>query len=74
MIFIVDDEGNVRESLRAVFQEDGRKVEDYESAEAFLAGYQPGRDGCLLVDAYLPGISALELLRRLRAHGVCHPS
>ena len=38
---------------------------DYASSEAFLDAYRPGRDACLLVDAYLPGMSGLELLERL---------
>jgi len=69
VIFIVDDNQQVRDSLRAVLEDDGRTVEDYPTAEAFLAGYDPSREGCLLVDAYLPGQSGLDLLERLHAEG-----
>jgi two-component system CheB/CheR fusion protein len=31
----------------------------------FLEAYRPGREGCLLIDAYLPGMNGLELLQRL---------
>jgi two-component system CheB/CheR fusion protein len=41
-------------------------VEDYASGEAFLAAYRPDREACLLLDAYLPGMSGLDVLHRLR--------
>ncbi|WP_331251179.1 response regulator [Xanthobacter oligotrophicus] len=69
VIFIVDDDDHVRQGMRSVLEEDGRKVEDYDSCEAFLEAFGPGRDGCLLVDAYLPGMKGLELLKRLHAAG-----
>jgi two-component system, chemotaxis family, CheB/CheR fusion protein len=68
-IFIVDDDSNVREAIRVVLEGDGRTVEDYATCEAFLEAYRPGREGCLLIDAYLPGMSGLELLQRLRDAG-----
>ncbi|WP_144021221.1 response regulator transcription factor, partial [Caballeronia sordidicola] len=35
------------------------------SCEAFLEAYQPGREACLLIDAYLPGMKGLDLLKHL---------
>jgi CheY-like chemotaxis protein len=67
---VVDDDGNVREAIRAVLEHDGWTVEVYSTAEDFLDAWQPGCGGCLLVDAYLPGMDGLELLRRL--HGLGH--
>ncbi|MGL4967690.1 MAG: response regulator, partial [Inquilinus sp.] len=69
VIFIVDDDSHVRDGIRGVLEEDGRTVEDYASCEAFLEAYHPGRAACLLVDAYLPGMSGLELLQWLRDAG-----
>jgi two-component system, chemotaxis family, CheB/CheR fusion protein len=68
-IFVVDDDSAVREAMRDLLQEDGRTVEIYASAEAFLKAYRPGREGCLLVDARMPGMGGLELLRRLKSEG-----
>ena len=68
-IFVVDDDRPVRDAIRAVLEEDGRTVEDYESCEAFLEAYRPGGEACLLVDAYLPGMKGIELLRRLAEAG-----
>ncbi len=69
VIFLVDDDCNIRAALRAVLEDDGRTVQDFISGEAFLEAYQPGSDGCLLIDAYLPGMGGLDLLRHLRAAG-----
>jgi two-component system CheB/CheR fusion protein len=65
IIFVVDDDSHVREGIRSVLEEEGRTVEDYATCEAFLEAYHPGREGCLLIDAYLPGMKGLELLHRL---------
>jgi two-component system CheB/CheR fusion protein len=74
VIFVVDDDSNVRDGIRGVLEEDGRTVEDYAACETFLDAYRPGREGCLLVDAYLPGMSGLELLHRLADAGHRLPS
>ena len=66
-IFIVDDDGNIRDALRMLLEDDGRRVQDFATGEAFLAAYTPGSDGCLLIDAYLPGISGLQVLQQLRS-------
>ncbi|MBR0643874.1 response regulator [Roseomonas hellenica] len=69
IIFVVDDDSHVRAGIRAVLEDEGQIVEDHASSESFLAAYRPGRKACLLVDACLPGIDGVELLRRLRAAG-----
>jgi two-component system CheB/CheR fusion protein len=68
-VFVVDDDSNVCEAIRAVLEEDGRTVEAYSSCEAFLEAYRPGHGACLLIDAYLPGMNGLELLQRLHEAG-----
>ena len=73
-VFVVDDDGVFRDALRSILEHDGRRVEDFESCEAFLAAYIPGREGCLLIDAYLPGMRGIELLQRLRDAGRTMPS
>jgi two-component system, chemotaxis family, CheB/CheR fusion protein len=68
-IFVVDDDGTVREAMRDLLEEDGRTVETYASSEAFLDAYRPGSEGCLLVDARMPGMGGLALLQRLKGEG-----
>ncbi len=66
---MVDDDSTVREAMRDLLQEDGRTVETYASSEAFLEAYRPGSEGCLLVDARMPGMGGLALLQRLKGEG-----
>lgn len=65
VIFVVDDDRMVREAIRDVLEHEGRSVQTYSTCEAFIEAYRPGHEACLLVDAYLPGMSGLELLRWL---------
>jgi len=74
VIFVIDDDIALRGAVREVLEEDGHKVEAFASGEAFLDAYRPGRAGCLLVDATLPGMSGLDLLRRLNEAGHRLPS
>jgi two-component system, chemotaxis family, CheB/CheR fusion protein len=65
-IFVIDDDSTVREAIRDLLEADGKTVEAFESCEAFLDAYRPGRQGCLVVDARMPGMGGLHLLQRLR--------
>jgi len=69
VVFVVDDDNEVCEAMRAVLEDDGHTVEVFSSSEDFLGAYRPGRKGCVLLDAYLPGMSGVELLRRLHDRG-----
>ena len=65
IVFVVDDDSHIRKGIRGVLEQDGRIVEDYAACEDFLEAYRPGRQACLVIDAYLPGMDGIELLRRL---------
>jgi len=69
VIFVVDDDSHIRSAFRSLLESEGMIVEDFASCEAFLLAYRPEQEGCLLIDAYLPGISGLELLDRLAERG-----
>jgi two-component system CheB/CheR fusion protein len=73
-IFIVDDNEEVSAAIRAVVEGDGGQAEAYATSEAFAAGYRPGRTACLLIDAYLPGMNGLDMLRHLRDQGDAIPA
>jgi len=68
-VFVVDDDATVRDAMEALFSGCGWQVESYADAESFLACVAPTRSGCLLVDAVMPGIGGIELLRRLHSQG-----
>ena len=64
-IYVVEDDGAVRDSLRLLLESEGFNVVASASAEAFLSETQPDRAGCLLLDCHLPGMSGHELLEVL---------
>ena len=65
-VFVVDDNGGVRKSLRALLESAGLAVETYASGEEFLAAYDPERPGCLVLDVRLRSSSGLDLQDELR--------
>jgi len=72
-VYVVDDDRMVREQIRALLELEGVAVQDFVSAESFLAAYRRGAPGCLLLDVYLPGKSGLELVHQLRQSGHALP-
>ena len=64
-IFVVDDDRTTREAMLQLLQEHGHTAEIYAGAEPFLAADWKGREGCLLVDALMPGMGGIALLERL---------
>ena len=69
MIYVVDDDANLRNTMCTVLENEGWQVKAYASSEAFLANVHPNGNACLLIDAYLPGMSGIQLLRKLRSTG-----
>jgi two-component system CheB/CheR fusion protein len=74
VIFIIDDDSGVRDAIRGMLEHTGHLVEDYEDGESFLEACRPDRNTCLLIDANLPGISGLDLLKHLKATGRLVPA
>ena len=65
-ILIVDDEKIVRESLFHWFEEEGYIVDTAESGEAALKKFDKGKYDLLLLDMKMPGMSGLELLKKIK--------
>src|SRR6266403_3858594 len=68
-ILIVDDERGIRETLRAVMEDDGFVAEAVATGEECLQAVERRAYGCILLDVWLPGIDGLETLKQLRASG-----
>jgi two-component system, NtrC family, nitrogen regulation response regulator NtrX len=68
-ILIVDDERGIRETLRAVMEDDGFVAETVATGEECLKAVERRAYGCILLDVWLPGIDGLETLKQLRAAG-----
>lgn len=69
-VYIVDDDDAVREALGALIGSVCLRYESFASAEAFLAVANRQMRGCLLLDVRMPGMSGLELQRKLQDLGV----
>jgi len=70
-VFVVDDDGAVRDALSMLIRSIGLPVESFADAAAFLAAHDPERPGCLVLDVRMPGMSGLELQERL--NGMASP-
>jgi FixJ family two-component response regulator len=68
-VIVVDDDASIRSALRRQLQILGFNVQDFQSAEEFLASEFPAGDACLLLDVYMPGMSGIELCRSLAGSG-----
>ena len=64
-IYIIDDDTDVCDALRWLFESVNFHVETYRSAHAFLDKYNYNKQGCLIVDVRMPVMSGLELLEHL---------
>src|SRR5437773_976416 len=73
VVFVVDDDRSMRESLRRLFTSVGMTVEVFPSAQAFLGASRPDAPGCLVLDVRLPGLSGLDLQRELADTDVALP-
>ncbi len=67
IVFIVDDDVSVRESLELLIQSEGWRPELFASASEFLASPRPRLSvpSCLVLDVSMPGLSGLELQKRV---------
>ena len=65
IVFVVDDDISVRESLEALLADAGYRPAVFASAEAFLAHPRQRLLGCLVLDVSLPDLNGLELQARL---------
>ena len=65
IVFVVDDDVSVRESLELLIQCVGWHVETFASASEFLAQPRPSVPSCLVLDVSMPGLNGLELQKRI---------
>jgi two-component system, LuxR family, response regulator FixJ len=66
IVHVIDDDDAMRESLAFLLKSAKVAVTTYESADAFLGRLQDLNGGCVVTDVRMPGMSGLDLLKRLR--------
>ncbi|TDU31637.1 LuxR family two component transcriptional regulator [Panacagrimonas perspica] len=69
IVHIVDDEEPIRDSIALLLRSAGLGSRQYQDAHAFLATYQPGETGCLVLDVRMPRMTGLELQQELNRRG-----
>jgi FixJ family two-component response regulator len=67
IVFVVDDDISVRESLEALIQCAGWQSETFASAQEFLSRPRVLAPSCLILDVSLPGLGGLDLQKRIAA-------
>lgn len=65
IVFVVDDDVSIREALESLIRSAGFKVETFASAQEFLARSRADVPACLVLDVRLPGLSGLDLQKRM---------
>jgi FixJ family two-component response regulator len=70
MVFVVDDDAPMRESLKNLIRSVGLRVELFASAQEFLRSKRPDLPSCLVLDVRLPGLSGLDLQKRTGDAGI----
>ena len=73
LVRIVDDNETLRASLEFMLTCEGYEVAAFPTADAFLAGDTPSRDGCVVLDVQMPGRTGIELFDELRRRNYAVP-
>jgi FixJ family two-component response regulator len=73
LVYVVDDDEALRDSLRWLLESSGYRISAYASAERFLAAYKPGLASCLVLDVRMRGITGLQLQQELIRRGETLP-
>jgi FixJ family two-component response regulator len=73
IVFVVDDDVSVRESLESLIRCAGWHPELFESAEEFLSHPLPPAPSCLVLDVGLPQLNGLDLQKRIRVDRIDMP-
>ena len=73
LVYLIDDEFSVRDSLILVLESAGLRVKSFESAEDFLKNYNNEYPSCLILDVKMPCMSGLELQEALLKRNISIP-
>jgi FixJ family two-component response regulator len=65
IVFVIDDEALIREGIQSLIKSIGLHVETFASAADFMAAKRPDAPACLILDVRMPGLSGLDLQRKL---------
>ena len=70
VVFVIDDDPSMRDSLQDLLQSVGMEARVFKSTQEFLRAERPDAPGCLVLDVRLPGQSGLDFQRTLAESGI----
>jgi two-component system, LuxR family, response regulator FixJ len=73
IIYVIDDDEAVRQSLEFLLKTAGLNVRGFDNAKPFLELLPQIRSGCIVTDVRMPGITGIDLLRRVKELGLDIP-
>jgi two-component system response regulator FixJ len=73
VVYVIDDDDAVRQSLTFLLKAAGIAARTYDSATSFLDHLPQVKAGCVITDVRMPGLSGLDLLRRLKELQIALP-
>ena len=73
VVYVIDDDDAVRQSLTFLLKAAGIAARTYDSATSFLDHLPQVKTGCIITDVRMPGLSGLDLLRRLKELQIALP-
>ena len=72
-VFVIDDDADMRAAIQGLLKAAGIRSASFGTAEEFLRNNDPDGPSCLVLDVSLPGVSGMELQRKLTEAGVSIP-
>jgi len=72
-VFVIDDDPDVRDSLKWLLESVGLNVTTFENALDFLEGFQPGVSGCIVLDVRMPGLSGINAQKKMPEYNIDLP-
>jgi FixJ family two-component response regulator len=73
LVYLLDDEPGMIKALTRLLNARGFAVKAFTSVASFLEAFQPGSNGCLVLDVAMPELDGLLLQKRLRHQGILLP-
>lgn len=73
IVFIIDDDAAVRDSLTLMLEQVGIHVQSFDSAKAFLSAFQSDFSGCIIIDVQMPDVDGLQLQEELSRRKIVLP-
>lgn len=69
-VFVIDDDADVRDSLKWLLESVGLRVQTFENALAFFDSFDKSQSGCIVMDVRMPGLSGINAQKKLAEHHI----